>query len=770
MSRRYIISEGYFCTTPASLISKGNTMRIILSISTRIIIIFFLATLSYSLHNESCHARDTDISTLTWNPVHSDQWVATDCLGRELPDHHEVGDIRPNKYIACFYFLWLGRHSNSGPYNNSEILKNHPEARNDPNSPYWGKMGDPHHWGEPLFGYYVGEDEAVLRKHAQMLGDAGVDVICFDVTNQFTYPESYKPLFKVFSEMQKAGNKVPKIAFLCPFGIPNKVVRELWRDVYSCNYYSDIWFYWKGKPLILADPTLLFSSDFSSNGGCVPVHLYPNDKITQRFVADHPFSQITLLSPTWETNENYVNVALYDSNGKIKQKVSKVAIYDNKPYSVSFSSMMPKGTYTVELTYNSGKSVGWWGRKKSEGATLKNCTYVESAVNGEVSDICFLMEIDPEREQIQKFFTFRAPQANYFTGPTQTDQWSWLEVFPQHGFYNTNGQLEEVSVGVAQNAVDGKLSALSHPRSHGRSFHNGKEPAPEDCNYWGQNFQEQWERALELDPEIIFVTGWNEWIASRFGSNSGFYDSPPVTFVDQFDEEFSRDCEPMKGGHQDAYYYQLIANIRRFKGVSPPSQTRACSISIDGKYEDWTNVRPIFYDTISDPVHRHCRGWGQEQFYNNQTGRNDIVESRVSCDNDYLYFYLKVQDQIQGNYSSKDWITLLIDVDENPQTGVNGNDFVVRSSHQEHTLQLCRLSNEGDCPNVSVILPNVEHSISSKELEMKIPINSIFEKIHHKGFRFKWTDGISVLKDWSVFTTDGDAAPNDRYYFRYLMP
>ena len=80
-------------------------MRIILSISTRIIIIFFLATLSYSLHNESCHARDTDISTLTWNPVHSDQWVATDCLGRELPDHHEVGDIRPNKYIACFYFL-----------------------------------------------------------------------------------------------------------------------------------------------------------------------------------------------------------------------------------------------------------------------------------------------------------------------------------------------------------------------------------------------------------------------------------------------------------------------------------------------------------------------------------------------------------------------------------------------------------------------------------------------------------------------------------------
>ena len=748
-------------------------MRKILSTSARIIALIYFVALTFSFQRSSCYALDPDVSSSAWNPVQSDQWVATDHLGRELPGYQEVGDIRPNKFVACFYFLWLGRHGDSGPYNISEILKNHPEARNDPNSSYWGKMGVPHHWGESLFGYYVGEDEAVLRKHAQMLGDAGVDVICFDVTNQLTYPESYKPLFKVFSEMQKAGNKVPKVAFLCPFWTPNKVVRQLWREVYSCDYYSDIWFYWHGKPLILADPDLLNSSDSLSTEGCVPIHLYPNGKITQCFATDHPFSKITLLSPTWETNDNYVNVALYDSNGKIKQKFSKVAIYDNKPYSVTFSSTMPKGTYTVELTYNSGKSVGWWGRKKNDGAALKNGTFIESAVNGEVSDVCFSMGIDmfdPEREQIQQFFTFRAPQASYFTGPTQADQWSWLEVFPQHGFYNSKGQLEEICVGVAQNAVDGKLSALSHPKSHGRSFHNGKEPAPEDCNYFGQNFQEQWDRALELDPEIIFVTGWNEWIASRFDSNSGFYDSPPVTFVDQFNEEFSRDCEPMKGGHQDAYYYQLIANIRRFKGVSPPSQTRACSISIDGKYEDWTNVKPIFYDTISDPVHRHCRGWGQGQFYENQTGRNDIIESRVSCDNDYLYFYLKLRDQIQGNYSSTDWITLLIDTDENPQTGVNGNDFAVRPSHEKQTLQLCRLSNEGDCPTVSVILSNIEHCISKNELELKIPIDSIIKNPRGEGFRFKWTDGINVLKDWSFFSTDGDAAPNDRYYFRYLLP
>ncbi len=34
-------------------------------------------------------------------------------------------------------------------------------------------------------------------------------------------------------------------------------------------------------------------------------------------------------------------------------------------------------------------------------------------------------------------------------------------------------------------------------------------------------------------------------------------------FVDQFNDEFSKDTEPMKGGFGDAYYYQLAQNIRR---------------------------------------------------------------------------------------------------------------------------------------------------------------------------------------------------------------
>ena len=42
----------------------------------------------------------------------------------------------------------------------------------------------------------------------------------------------------------------------------------------------------------------------------------------------------------------------------------------------------------------------------------------------------------------------------------------------------------------------------------------------------------------------------------------------PFYFVDEFNMEFNRDIEPMQGGYTDNYYYQLVSNIRKYKGVS----------------------------------------------------------------------------------------------------------------------------------------------------------------------------------------------------------
>jgi hypothetical protein len=557
----------------------------------------------------------------------SDTWVATDALGRSLPSQAQVGPPRADKCVGIFYFLWLGRHGDAGPFDISKILTADPQAMQKPDSPLWGPIHAPHHWGESLFGYYVSDDEAVIRKHAQMLADAQVDVVIFDVTNQHTYPESYRALLHAFSEVRKNGGKTPQIAFLCPFGNPRAVVTDLWKNLYQPGLQPDLWFRWQGKPLILADPA-----------------------------------------------------------------------------------------YFKE-----------------------------------------------EASDIRDFFTFRKPQPDYFQGPVQPDMWSWLEIAPQHPFPDSTGKAEMISVGVAQNAVDHRLGSMSEKDAKGRSFHDGARDLTPGAVNQGLNFAEQWDRALKVDPPFVFITGWNEWIAGRFPEFNGVRE--PVMFVDQFDEEHSRDIEPMKGGHGDNYYYQMVSAIRRYKGVRelPPVHSRP--IRIDGEFDDWREVTPEFRDDIGDPVHRDHAGWGKAGTYRNDTGRNDIVAAQVSADADTIYFHVRTREPLTPA-NDPNWMQLFIDADQNPATGWLGYDFVLNRRRPEGNhafLEKHSGSGTGDQWDTSV---PVEFRVSGKDLELAIPRQALGLGAGPVAVDFKWADNLQQTGDWTDFTLNGDSAPNDRFNYR----
>ena len=138
------------------------------------------------------------------NIVKPDTWTAVDGLGRTLSDAARVGVKRPGKFVGCFYWLWYEIWQHSPARNITKIMEAHPEARNDFNHPAWGEdshHGTPYYWNEPLYGYYQNLDEYVVRKHAEMIADAGVDVIIFDCTNGTdTWDSAYEALFKVFDE------------------------------------------------------------------------------------------------------------------------------------------------------------------------------------------------------------------------------------------------------------------------------------------------------------------------------------------------------------------------------------------------------------------------------------------------------------------------------------------------------------------------------------------------------------------------------------------
>ena len=572
--------------------------------------------------------------------VNSDQWAATDALGRKVIDYSEALAKRENKYVAIFYWTWhQGSDDTNYPVKNiTEIVRQYPEAMADYNHPAWGdKKPGFFYWEQPLMGYYRTTDPWVLRKHAELLADAGIDAVFFDCTNgSFTWKDSYEILMKTWESAMKDGVKVPKIAFMLPFGaVPNSLVslRQLYEDIYKTGRYKNLWFNWKGKPCIMAYP------------------------------------------------DNLTN--------------------------------------------------------------------------------------DPIDQEIAQFFTFRPGQPDYVNGPTRNDQWGWLEVYPQHGYVKTTGGYEEVTVGVAQNTnpeSKGHCSAFNLPNAYGRNYTETKGFDPRIDGYlYGWNFQEQWDYALGLDPELIFVTGWNEYIAGMWLEKDG-WTGKPFSFVDQYNWNCSRDIEPNKGWGDkgDVYYLQLVNNVRRFKGVSKPDVVSPQKSICIGKEGEWDDVRPYFASYRGNTLHRDHPG-RNDTYYVNKTGRNYIIGAKVARDNKNIYFYVET-DQPLTSIKDPNWMLLFIDVDRNKQTGWNGYDLVINRISPDNGLVTIEKNIRGKWMWTNV--GNGKFVVSGNRLEIEVE-KSILGLTDQLDFEFKWSDNLQDEGNIMDFYINGDVAPGGRFNYVY---
>lgn len=689
---------------------------------------------------------------------YSDTWVATDALGRSVSTSLHTGPPRSDRTVGLFYFLWHGAHIQGGPYDVSRILAQNPRAMTQPDDPLWGPLHAPHHWGESIWGYYLAADAGVLRKHAQMLGDAGVDVVIFDVTNQVTYREDYFALLREWSAWRQLGNRTPQVAFLTPFWEPSKVVHELWRDLYSTGQFRDLWFQWDGKPLLLADPALLLSLEENSRQDH-PAELRPGHMLGQTFRSERTLHAVSARFPTWGTTNAVLTLTLHRDHAGgpvvVSRRIERVP--DNAWLQLVPASPLPAGTYHLEAGDPAGR-IGWWSHSQ-ESFAAGHATADGAETNGDRT--LRLLWADGETAAIRDFFTFRKPQPDYFQGPTQPDMWSWLEVAPQHVFRNARGEKEQMSVGVAQNAVGGRLGSMSEPGALGRSYHDGRPDTGAGSMRWGLNVNEQWANALREDPRFVFVTGWNEWIMGRFNEFNRV--KLPVMFVDQFDQEHSRDLEPMRGGHGDDYFYQFVDHVRRYKGARPVPPLRSAAVKMDGAFADWEPVEPEFRDTVGDPVRRHHRGWDARVTYTNATGRNDLIAAKTSWTRHTAAFYVRTRDPLTPAGNS-DWMLLLLDTDADARTGWVGYDFVVnRTRTGPHAASVER--NVGGRYEWAPA-GTAELHVGERELELSVPWKLLGLARPPAVLDFKWADHVHAAGDWSDFTLNGDAAPNDRFNFR----
>jgi hypothetical protein len=310
----------------------------------------------------------------------------------------------------------------------------------------------------------------------------------------------------------------------------------------------------------------------------------------------------------------------------------------------------------------------------------------------------------------------------------------------------------------------------------GKSYHNGSQPEVDEnylTDFTGQGlqFEEQWSRALQVDPEVVMVTQWNEWLAQRFlydGSKTHYAGLPinqgDTYFVDVFTAEFNRDIAPMKGGYTDNYYYLLVANIRKYKGTEAPQQiSPSKTVILDGVFSDWDDVTPSFNDPVGDVIPRNFEGCDKSVQYTNATGRNDIIESKATFDADNLYFYVKTNRTLTSPTDSL-WMLLFLDVDKNMDTGWEGFDFVVNhgfNSPETTILKKWEGTYWGDEEPLNI-------SINGNKIELAIPREMVKLENQRPDFYFKWADNPGELSDVTTFFLNGDAAPDRRFKYHFM--
>lgn len=620
--------------------------------------------------------------------VNPSLWVATDGLGRTISTNKSKS-TNHNREVGIFYWTWHLSQNAPGPYNLNNIAKQNPTKITDVNWLHNNYPAKFFWWNEPIYGYYMENDDYVLRKQAELLADAGIDFVVFDCTNEaWTFDSAYENLLKVWKAAKNQGVNVPKIAFMLQFistsNYTNTAFKRIYDNLYnpqSLNYqkYSDMLYKFNGKPLIIMD----------SSG-----------------VKD-------------------------DLKGLLN------------------NFEIRKGDATAFM--NSAQPAGHWG---------------------------------------------------------------WQSSYPQGYYVKSDGSFEETSVSVAQNAnyITKKATAMNASNVMSRSYANGNYIPTKIYTYpynyrnstivvgdsivgstaksrnttlYGRNFQQQWDYAQGIDPEVVFVTGWNEWLTGYFEDTVGKFqnwEDIGLAFPDEYNDENSRDIEPTKGELKDHYYYQLVDNVRKYKGVSSqPSQNTPITIN---KTSDWNNQNIINYnhyiggynrDTIGYGLNYHFEGSTIKYEYDNPSGvhyinktfRNDIKNAKVSYDSRNIYFYVETVSNLTS-YNSDKWMRLLIDTKSSETSNSTDNweefEYIInRTIGNKNTLVLEKSKGGWSFTKIA----DVSYKVTNNVLEITVSRKDLGLTDKNISFNFKWCDNNLGNGDIMTVYTDGDSAPGGRFAFHF---
>ena len=381
----------------------------------------------------------------------------------------------------------------------------------------------------------------------------------------------------------------------------------------------------------------------------------------------------------------------------------------------------------------------------------------------------------------KEFFSVRSPQwpeAEY-----TSNGWPYVEkVRPQRLYENL------MSVSVAQhtgNAFSFSIKGMNGGtrESWGRGYTTeNPENGNIDAILRGDNFQEQWDHAIKIDPEIVFVTGWNEWTALKLTEQ--WSDVP--FWVDTFNTEYSRDIEMTKSttyvkgadgtyieeGYGDNYYLQLIANVRKYKGITLTKENyvkpNTATIDINGDIAQWDVVSNSYLNMSTQKVERDYYGYikSEEYHYTQAAPNNFIKDIKVTNDGKNIYFKITCENDITSRQADElNWMNLLIGVDGSKDPQWENFNYVINRYASGGSTSLEKVSQNGQY--VFEKVADISYNVSGNVMQIEIPQELIGINKEKFSIHFKVTDSIEKPEDIMDYYVSGDSVPMGRLAYVY---
>lgn len=315
-----------------------------------------------------------------------------------------------------------------------------------------------------------------------------------------------------------------------------------------------------------------------------------------------------------------------------------------------------------------------------------------------------------------------------------------------------------VNVAVASHpSIPFSFSITRNARNWGRGYDPKTGQSTEDGIYQGTYFQACWDQALQKDPDTVFLVMWNGWVALKQPWDGEYM------LCDTADLEYSLTIEPSKGYYNDAYYIQMLDNMRKYKFEGTNETHIARTIDINGTYAQWYNVDAVYRQFGKESYGRNNKSVDGSISYEIEKPKNNIQEVRISHDANYLYFMIRTEEAITSYDGSNNWMNLFIGTDTPSLKGWNSYEYVINRSVNGTSSDIIKLN--ADFSGSSVGTADIK--VNGEFMFLRVPREAVGLKDINR-FYFKVADSVAKPEDIMEYYVSGSVLPLGRLSYEYI--